>query len=352
MHAVGCTSQQISSCGTGTLPRRLGTATVLPMSRVTHETDLGVLPVRRLAGEALVAAEIDEKAAVIAELVERAANLDASAAEPATSTAGTATSTAAPAPETAGTATGAAEPAPETAGMATGDSDLELVDPADVGRPHRVRLVAPRELPRRTWGTPAGRFATLHALAHIEANAVNLALDAVHRFGAMPATYYADWTRVAAEELGHHQALAQRLATYGGAYGDLPCHDGLWDIAGETAHDVVERMALVPLVFEARGLDVTPAMIDRFDHHGDTASADVLRVILRDEVGHVAVGMRWFRHACTTNGITDRADQIAEFDRLVARHRVRPTPPFNLAARLDAGFAVEDLDRWSEPRRP
>lgn len=307
------------------------------MSRAAHETDLGVLPVRRLAGAALVADEIEEKAAVIAELVERAATLDASAAVHATSTAGTATS--------------AAEPAPETAGSATGDWDLELVDPADVGRPRRVRLVAPRELSRRTWGTPAGRLATLHALAHIEANAVNLALDAVHRFGAMPTAYYVDWTRVAAEELGHHQALAERLATYGAAYGDLPCHDGLWDIAAETAHDVVERMALVPLVFEARGLDVTPAMIDRFDRHGDAASAEVLRVILRDEVGHVAVGMCWFRAACEARGIAGRDDQIAEFDRLVARHRVRPTPPFNTAARLDAGFAVEDLDRWTDSAR-
>lgn len=223
------------------------------------------------------------------------------------------------------------------------DGLVDIVPVVEVGRSARITYVAPRDLKRRTWGSPAGRFATLHALAHIEANAVNLALDAVHRFAGMPADYYRDWVRVAAEELSHFDLLSARLAAHGGAYGDLGCHDGLWDIAVRTAHDVGARMALVPLVFEARGLDVTPGLIERFDRHGDPESADVLRVVLRDEVGHVAVGARWFRATCASRAL----DTVPEFERLVEEHSLLLVPPFNVDARVAAGFDADDLARWS-----
>lgn len=261
---------------------------------------------RLLAGEALRRPEIADKAPLIAEMLE------------------------------------AVE---ATARGEAGDAEsavIDLVPVTEVGRPAGVALVAPRDLTRRTWGTDAGRFATLHALAHIEANAVNLALDAVHRFGAMPDGYYADWSRVAAEELGHFLALGERLAAYGGRYGDLGCHDGLWDIAVRTAHDVVARMALVPLVFEARGLDVTPGLIERFGRHGDEPSADLLRVVLADEIGHVEVGSRWFAHVCADRSL----DPTAEFERLVAEASLLIVPPFNTDARVAAGFSRDDLTRW------
>ena len=219
---------------------------------------------------------------------------------------------------------------------------VEVVDVASVGVPAHVRLVAPRDLKRRTWGSPEGRFVTLHALAHIEANAVNLALDAVHRFGAMPEDYYLDWTRVAIEERRHFLMLCERLAAHGGAYGDLSCHNGLWEIAEKTAYDPGARMGLVPLVFEARGLDVTPGLIERFQRHGDHESAGVLEVVLRDEIGHVAVGHRWFEYVCEQRGV----DPVSEFERLVAAFDLLIVPPFNDEARVQAGFRPDDLARW------
>ncbi len=263
-----------------------------------------LIALRRLAGDALRVAEPVDTAPMIAELERLASALDE-------------------------------RPSAAIEGF-------EPIEPISVGRPAGVTLVAPRDLKRRTWGTEEGRFATLHALAHIEANAVNLALDAAHRFGGMPARYYRDWVRVAAEELGHFEALCERLAEYGGAYGDLGCHDGLWDIAVRTAHDVGARMALVPLVFEARGLDVTPGLIERFERHGDVASAEVLRIVLRDEIGHVEVGSRWFAHVCDRRGL----DPTAEFERLVAEYSLLIVPPFNVEARVAAGFSEVDLHRW------
>ncbi|MFN8051859.1 MAG: ferritin-like domain-containing protein [Acidimicrobiales bacterium] len=238
----------------------------------------------------------------------------------------------------------ALDAAADTDAGSAGEDDVVVVDPRSVGRPPGVTLVAPRELRRRTWGTPTGRFATVHALAHIEANAVNLALDAVHRFAGMPVDYYRDWARVAAEELGHFLALGERLAAYGGAYGDLGCHDGLWDIAVRTAGDVGARMALVPLVFEARGLDVTPGLVERFEHHDDAETAAVLRIVLRDEIGHVEVGSRWFAHVCAERDLDPRV----EFERLVGEANLLIVPPFNVEARVAAGFDADDLRRWED----
>ncbi|MEJ2654165.1 MAG: ferritin-like domain-containing protein [Acidihalobacter sp.] len=152
-------------------------------------------------------------------------------------------------------------------------------------------------MPRRGLGTREGRAALVHAVAHIEFNAINLALDAVYRFRSLPRAYYDDWLRVADEEARHFMLLADRLTDFGMRYGDLPAHNGLWEMAVKTADDWLLRMALVPRVLEARGLDVTPGMIERLRQAGDMETVAALEVILREEVGHVAIGSRWFEEA-------------------------------------------------------
>lgn len=209
------------------------------------------------------------------------------------------------------------------------------------GRPSRPVLVAPRDLPRRALGSVAGRAALLHALAHIEFNAINLAWDAVCRFGDMPDAFYRDWARVADEEATHFQLLRARLRMLGHDYGDFPAHDGLWEMALKTRGDVLLRMALVPRVLEARGLDVTPGMIERLREVGDAGSVEVLNVILRDEIGHVAIGTHWFRHACAQRGL----EPEATFAALLVEHmRGRIKGPFYRAAREQAGFSAAELD--------
>lgn len=208
------------------------------------------------------------------------------------------------------------------------------------GRPSAPRLVHPREVPARGLGSAAGRVALLHAVAHIELNAINLALDAAARFPDMPADYYRDWLSVAADEARHFGMLRDRLADHGAAYGDHPAHNGLWEMAEKTAHDPLHRMALVPRVLEARGLDVTPGMIMRLEQAGDTASADVLRVILEEEVRHVAIGTRWFRGLCERRGLaSDRT-----FGDLLLAYGVALRPPFNEGARQRAGFRRNELE--------
>ncbi len=214
------------------------------------------------------------------------------------------------------------------------DVPSELVEVTRPGRPEHPELVVPRRLAKRSVHTAGGRLALVHAVAHIEANAINLALDAVHRFGDLPDAYYDDWLQVAAEEARHFALLRDRLADLGAAYGDLPAHDGLWAAAVRTADDPLRRMALVPRVLEARGLDVTPDMIERLRSVGDDATVAVLEVILRDEVGHVAIGTRWFRWLCDTRGL----DPATTFRRLLADEGVRLVPPFNDDARRAAGF--------------
>lgn len=216
------------------------------------------------------------------------------------------------------------------------------------GRPSRPELVHPRDVPHRGLGTAEGRAALIHAVAHIEFNAINLALDAALRFPDMPAPYYADWISVAKDEARHFSMLAGRLAALGCAYGDFPAHNGLWEAAEKTAHDVLERMALVPRVLEARGLDVTPAMILRMEGVGDADTAAILRVILDEEVRHVAIGTRWFHHLCAEREL----EPSATFRRLITEHRVRLQPPFNWAARTRAGFCLAELvtEPLSDPR--
>jgi uncharacterized ferritin-like protein (DUF455 family) len=209
------------------------------------------------------------------------------------------------------------------------------------GRPDRPALVPPRSLPRRGLGDSRGRVALLHAVAHIEFNAVNLALDAVQRFPGLPAAFHDDWIGVAEEEARHFGLMRQRLQALGADYGDLSAHDGLWQMAVKTAGDPLHRMALVPRVLEARGLDVTPGMMARLREAGDDESADVLAVILRDEVGHVAIGSRWFRWLCAQRGM----DPAATYLSLLNEHfsgQVRC--PLNLDARRRAGFDEVELD--------
>ncbi|BCT91419.1 hypothetical protein LYSHEL_04430 [Lysobacter helvus] len=208
------------------------------------------------------------------------------------------------------------------------------------GRPERPRLVPPRDLPRRGFGSDEGRAAFIHAVAHIEFNAIDLAWDAVYRFRTFPAAYYADWIGVAADEARHFAMLRARLREFGHDYGDFDAHNGLWEMAEKTAHDALARMALVPRVLEARGLDVTPGMIVKLRSLGDDATADILEVILREEVGHVAAGSRWFRWCCELHGREPRAT----FAHLLAQY-ARPVlyGPFNLEARAEAGFDPEEL---------
>jgi len=208
------------------------------------------------------------------------------------------------------------------------------------GRPARPELVAPRSLARRGLGSAAGRVALLHSLAHIEFNAINLALDAVYRFRAMPAAYVDDWLRVAADEGEHFMLLHERLHALDSRYGALPAHDGLWDMARRTEHDVLVRMALVPRILEARGLDVAPPMIERLMRAGDAPSAAILERIYTDEITHVEVGNRWFRHVCDERGLDGRA---VFRDLLAGPNSAYLRGPYNREARLQAGFDEAEL---------
>ena len=213
------------------------------------------------------------------------------------------------------------------------------------GRPVRPHLVHPARVVRRRLGSPAGRAALIHAIAHIEFNAINLALDAVCRFGGMPADYYTDWMQVAVEEAKHFSLLRAHLNKLGHDYGDFSAHDSLWEMAEKTTDDVLARMALVPRILEARGLDVTPALRERLSQVGDQAAAAILDIILADEVGHVAIGNKWFVVLCTERGAKPRET----FERLAAERAAPwPRPPFNRLARLAAGFDEAELDRFED----
>jgi uncharacterized ferritin-like protein (DUF455 family) len=213
---------------------------------------------------------------------------------------------------------------------------------AGAGRPAKPALVPVREVPQRGLGTPAGRAALLHAVAHIEFNAINLALDAAWRFRGMPRDYYLDWTSVAADEARHFRLLRTRLQALGHDYGDFAAHNGLWEMAEKSAGRCLARMALVPRLLEARGLDVTPGMIARFRGQGDLESVVVLETILREEVGHVAIGSRWFAWCCAREGV-DPVETFVALLRDEARGALRG--PFNLEARRAAGFDDAEMAR-------
>lgn len=219
----------------------------------------------------------------------------------------------------------------------------ETITPAhgtSVGRPALPRLVPAKDVPTRSPFTTEGRAALLHAICHIEFNAINLALDAVWRFAGMPAPFYRDWLRVAAEEAHHFQLLAQHLGTLGYHYGDFDAHDGLWTMCERTAHDLLARMALVPRTLEARGLDATPPIQAKLTRAGDLQAVAILDIILRDEVGHVAIGNRWFHQACQQQGL----NPVRTYPELVQRYEApRLRPPYNMEARLAAGFTDEEM---------
>lgn len=227
------------------------------------------------------------------------------------------------------------------------DTTAGLVPPDDTalpGRPEQPRLVPPMQVPHRSPFTPDGLAALLHAVCHIEFNAINLALDAVWRFAGMPLDFYRDWLRVADEEATHFGLLHTHLQSLGFRYGDLPAHDGLWEMCVKTQHDVTARMALVPRTLEARGLDATPLIQTRLRKVGTPAAlraVDILDVILRDEIGHVAIGNRWYGWLCARQQL----DPVSHY-RVLARTHAAPRlkPPFNTEARRAAGFSQTEID--------
>jgi uncharacterized ferritin-like protein (DUF455 family) len=208
------------------------------------------------------------------------------------------------------------------------------------GKPDKPELVSPLRVKRRAMNTPDGRAILVHALAHIEFNAINLALDAIWRFAGMPGDYYADWLQVADEEALHFSLLTGHLQKQGYAYGDFPAHNSLWEMAAKTQHDILARIALVPRTMEARGLDATPQVRAKFAQAGDMAAADILDIILRDEIGHVAIGNLWFKWLCEQRGM----EPVATYTRLAAEYQAPAMRgPFNLEARRAAGFSELEL---------
>lgn len=212
------------------------------------------------------------------------------------------------------------------------------------GHPVKPELVEPSNVRRRRLGSEQGRAALVHAITHIEFNAINLALDAAFRFRDMPHQYYFDWISVAADEARHFQLLATRLQSMGYRYGDFPAHNGLWEMAQNTAGDCMKRMALVPRVLEARGLDVTPGMIERLKKAGDVETVRILKIILEEEVRHVEIGTYWFRICCEQRGL----DPESTFLNLLKAHFSGSLRgPFNIPARMKAGFTQREMDAIS-----
>lgn len=228
--------------------------------------------------------------------------------------------------------------------------DCPVIAVIDAGRPARPELIDHTSVPHRKPSSAEGLAALLHAIAHIEFNAINLALDCIYRFRGLPADFYAGWLQVAAEEAYHFGLVTARLAATGFAYGDFPAHRGLWDMAVKTAGDPLARMALVPRVLEARGLDATPPIVAKLRKVGDDATIEVLDIILRDEIGHVALGDRWFRHFCAERRLQPEETYLAlmtEFD------APWPPKPLNVEARRKAGFSAGEIARLEggRPRR-
>jgi len=220
-------------------------------------------------------------------------------------------------------------------------ADVQLNEPPGLpGRPARPELVPRAHARQRSVRSPLGRAMLLHSLAHIEFNAINLALDAIWRYPGQPDDYYRDWLRVAREEAYHFDLLNRHLATLGHVYGDFPAHNGLWEMAEKTRGDLLARLALVPRTLEARGLDAAPLVRAKLLDAGDTAGAAILDIILRDEIGHVAIGNRWFRLGCQARGL----DVVSCYADLARRYGAPPLRgPFNLPARRAAGFDDDEI---------
>ena len=228
------------------------------------------------------------------------------------------------------------------------DGDLGSSSKIDVkplpvpGRPVKPELVDPKDVPRRNFTSQQGRLSLVHAIAHIEFNAINLALDAVYRFQNMPEQFYTDWCRVAAEEALHFTMLSDYLESHGMAYGDLPAHNGLWEMAVKTDFDVLVRMALVPRVLEARGLDVTPGMIKKLQSAGDTELVAILQKIFDDEIGHVKIGSYWYKTLCEERQLEPQQTFIELIEKYMQGAKFGP---FEFEARKQAGFTDEEMQR-------
>jgi len=223
------------------------------------------------------------------------------------------------------------------------DPARAIAEPPGIpGRPVRPLVVPHGQIRQRSVRTAEGRAALVHAIAHIELNAIDLALDAVWRFDGLPDAFYRDWAGVAREEALHFTLLRDHLHGLGFAYGDFPAHGALWEMAERTRGDVLARIALVPRTLEARGLDASPAVKAKLLGAGDTAGAAIIDRILRDEIGHVAIGNCWFRWLCDARGL----DPVETYAELAARHAApRPRGPFNVEARRAAGFSEAELAR-------
>jgi uncharacterized ferritin-like protein (DUF455 family) len=241
------------------------------------------------------------------------------------------------------------------AGRFPGLESPGVVEPiGEPGRPAKPILVAPAQLEPRKVSSVHGRATLIHSLAHIEFNAINLALDAAYRFRGLPRDYYADWLKVAAEEAYHFSLLRGHLRDLGYDYGDFPAHNGLWEMAMRTAHDPLVRMALVPRILEARGLDVTPAIMHKLASSGDKRAVEILEIIQRDEIGHVAIGNRWYASFCEGRGL----EPVATFRRLLQEYDAPALkPPFDWEARRAAGFSESELELLqalssAQPRGP
>ncbi len=230
--------------------------------------------------------------------------------------------------------------------LSTEETQAVLPEPPDIpGRPAKPVLLPPTAMKNRAVGNPEGRAALIHALAHIESNAIDLALDVLWRFPGMPEAFYLDWWKVAREEALHFSLLQAHLLSLGYAYGDFPAHNGLWEMAAKTRGDLLARMALVPRTLEARGLDASPAIRNKLVSVGDKRGGEIIDIILRDEIGHVAVGNRWFRHLCSQRGL----EPISAYAELALRHGApRLQGPFNLDARRAAGFEDAELTLLQE----
>lgn len=208
------------------------------------------------------------------------------------------------------------------------------------GQPDLPKLVNPRDLKRRSMSSAVGRIVFLHALAHIEFNAINIALDAVYRFRQMPQAYVSDWLLVASEEAKHFLLLDDCLTERGSFYGEHDAHRGLWDMVCKTRHDVLHRMALVPRVMEARGLDVTPSMIMKFTRVEDFRAVEILEIIYKDEIDHVRIGSFWYRTLCDERKLNS-TQTFSDLVDMYMKGKLRG--PFNWPARLKAGFDESEL---------
>ncbi len=227
-----------------------------------------------------------------------------------------------------------------------GDEAERAIRPiSEVCFPDKPLCVSPRDLPRRRLGSEAGKRSFIHAIAHIEFNAIKLALDIAYRYQNLPEQFYIDWLYVANDECKHFELLCQHLKNYDCEYGDLPSHDGLWSMAVKTEHDLLARLSLVPRYLEARGLDVTPGMLEKLYAQKDMASAAVLEVIVEDEVTHVAYGTKWLDYVCEKEGL-DREGVF--FEHVESYLKGQILGPFNRPLRIRAGFTNDEMDKLEQ----